>query len=48
LDPQAATSLLDALGQLPRRAERPRTFMEIGGYAHSENVCSNLLGDALC
>jgi len=34
---------LDELGKLPRRIERPRTFMEIGGYAHSENICSNLL-----
>ena len=43
MDPLAAASLLDELQTLPRRIERPRTFMEIGGYAHSENVCSNLL-----
>lgn len=43
MDPHAAASLLDSLRKLPRRVERPRTFMEIGGYAHSENVCSNLL-----
>ena len=43
MDPHAAASLLDRLRKLPRRVERPRTFMEIGGYARSENVCSNLL-----
>ena len=43
MDPHAAALLLDRLQKLPRRVERPRTFMEIGGYAHSENVCSNLL-----
>ena len=42
MDPLAAASLLDELRTLPRRIERPRTFMEIGGYAHSENACSNL------
>lgn len=39
----AATSLLDDFRKLPGRVERPRTFMEIAGYPHYENVCSNIL-----
>jgi len=35
--------LLDEFKQLPGRVERPRTFMEIAGYPHYENVCSNIL-----
>jgi hypothetical protein len=35
--------LLDEFGQLRDRVERPRTFMEIAGYPHYENVCSNIL-----
>ncbi len=35
--------LLDEFGKLPGRIERPQTFMEIGGYPHYENVCSNFL-----
>lgn len=38
-----ATILLDEFGNLPERIERPQTFMEIGGYPHYENVCSNFL-----
>ena len=29
--------------ELPNRVARPQTFMEIGGYPHYENVCSNFL-----
>ena len=29
--------------QVPPRPERPPTFMEISGYPHYENVCSNIL-----
>jgi hypothetical protein len=43
LDPQAAASLLDEFKKLPGRIARPQTFMEIGGYPHYENVCSNFL-----
>jgi len=39
----AATKLLDDFRALPGRVERPRTFMEIAGYPHYENVCSNIL-----
>ncbi|MBA2512592.1 MAG: PD-(D/E)XK nuclease family protein [Rubrobacteraceae bacterium] len=39
----AATKLLDDFKKLPGRVERPRTFMEIAGYPHYENVCSNIL-----
>lgn len=35
--------LLDEFEKLPERVERPRTFMEIAGYPHYENVCSNIL-----
>lgn len=44
LEPLTATSLLDEFGKLPSRIARPQTFMEIGGYPHYENVCSNFLG----
>ncbi len=42
-DAAEATMLLDEFGNLPERIERPQTFMEIGGYPHYENVCSNFL-----
>lgn len=42
-DTAEATMLLDEFGNLPERIERPQTFMEIGGYPHYENVCSNFL-----
>lgn len=42
-DAAGAAVLLDELGKLPARIERPQTFMEIGGYPHYENVCSNFL-----
>ena len=35
--------LLDEFEGLPGRISRPQTFMEIGGYPHYENVCSNFL-----
>lgn len=38
-----AEKLLDDFRALPGRVERPRTFMEIAGYPHYENVCSNIL-----
>ncbi len=38
-----ATKLLDEFKKLPGRVERPRTFMEIAGYPHYENACSNIL-----
>jgi len=38
-----AEKLLDDFRKLPGRVERPRTFMEIAGYPHYENVCSNIL-----
>ncbi len=34
--------LLDAFKSLPSRIKDP-TFMEIAGYPHHENVCSNIL-----
>ncbi len=43
LDSQAAASLLDEFKELPGRIARSQTFMEIGGYPHYENVCSNFL-----
>ena len=39
----AATKLLDDFRALPGYVERPRTFMEIAGYPHYENVSSNIL-----
>jgi PD-(D/E)XK nuclease superfamily len=39
----AAATLLDEFAKLPGRVERPRTFMEIAGRSHDENVCSNIL-----
>lgn len=39
----AAEKLLDDFRALPGHVERPRTFMEIAGYPHYENVCSNIL-----
>jgi hypothetical protein len=43
VDTQAAASLLDEFKKAPGRIARPQTFMEIGGYPHYENVCSNFL-----
>ena len=43
MDTQAAASLLDEFDSLQGRISRPQTFMEIGGYPHYENVCSNFL-----
>jgi hypothetical protein len=43
VDTQAAASLLDEFKKVPGRISRPQTFMEIGGYPHYENVCSNFL-----
>ncbi len=40
---EALEALLDDFGRLPARVERPPTFMEIAGYPHYENVCSNVL-----
>ncbi len=41
--PRAAKVLLDEFSELQGRIERPQTFMEIAGYPHYENVCSNFL-----
>lgn len=43
MEASAAAALLDEFKKLPNRIERPRTFMEIAGYPHYENVCSNFL-----
>ncbi|MBA3390972.1 MAG: PD-(D/E)XK nuclease family protein [Rubrobacter sp.] len=43
MDAHAAASLLDEFRKLPSRIERPQTFLEIGGYPHYENQCSNFL-----
>ena len=43
MDARAAAALLDELGRLSAPVERSQTFMEIGGYPHYENVCSNFL-----
>lgn len=43
MDARTAAALLDEFGKLPDRIERPQTFMEIAGYPHYENVCSNFL-----
>lgn len=40
---ETTTKLLDDFRKLPGRVERLRTFMEIAGYPHYENVCSNIL-----
>lgn len=41
---KAAAALLEAFRQqVPPRPERPPTLMEISGYPHYENVCSNIL-----
>ena len=34
---------MDKFGKLPALVERSQTFMEIAGYPHYENVCSNFL-----
>src|SRR3954454_21989834 len=36
-------SLLEKIKELRRGAKRLPTFMEIAGYPHYENVCSNIL-----
>jgi hypothetical protein len=43
LDPRTAASLLDEFKRLSGRFAQPQTFMEIDGYPHYENVCSNFL-----
>lgn len=43
MDARPAAVLLDKFRKLPDRIERPQTFMEIAGYPHYENVCSNFL-----
>ncbi len=43
MDVRAAATLLDKFRELPDRIERSQTFMEIAGYPHYENVCSNFL-----
>ena len=43
MDVSAAATLLDEFKKLPGRIRRPETFMEIAGYPHYENVCSNFL-----
>jgi hypothetical protein len=43
MDAHAAAMLLDDFSKLPDRTARPQTFMEIAGYPHYENVCSNFL-----
>lgn len=41
---EAAGALIEAFHQqVPSRPERPPTLMEISGYPHYENVCSNIL-----
>ena len=37
------THLLNGLKSLPPSQKREPTFMEIAGYPHFENVCSNIL-----
>jgi hypothetical protein len=37
------TDLFTGLGKLPKVVNREPTFMEIAGYPHFENVCSNIL-----
>lgn len=43
MDARAAAALLDEFRKLPESVQRPQTFMEIAGYPHYENVCSNFL-----
>jgi hypothetical protein len=43
MDAHAAEALLDEFRKVPGRVERPQTFMEIAGYPHYEDVCSNFL-----
>lgn len=40
---QNVEELLVHFRRLPDRIERPPTFMEIAGYPHYENACSNIL-----
>ena len=35
--------LFAGLEKLPKAVKREQTFMEIAGYPHFENVCSNIL-----
>jgi PD-(D/E)XK nuclease superfamily len=37
------SDLLSGLKKLPKAVNREQTFMEIAGYPHFENVCSNIL-----
>jgi PD-(D/E)XK nuclease superfamily len=37
------TDLFAGLNNLPKAVNREQTFMEIAGYPHFENVCSNIL-----
>jgi PD-(D/E)XK nuclease superfamily len=37
------TDLFNGLKKLPKAVNREPTFMEIAGYPHFENVCSNIL-----
>jgi hypothetical protein len=37
------SALLDEFSKLPDRVKRRPTLMEIAGYPHYENVCSNIL-----
>jgi hypothetical protein len=39
----ALRALLDDFNKLSTQARRPPTFMEIAGYPHYENACSNIL-----
>ena len=41
--PEAQTLLDEFSKRVPPRPERPPTLMEISGYPHYENVCSNIL-----
>jgi hypothetical protein len=38
-----AAALIDALQKIPRKGPLHQTFMELSGYPHYENVCSNIL-----
>jgi len=40
---QQFAALLHKFRELPPRIDRPPTFMEVAGYPHYENVCSNIL-----
>lgn len=42
-DIAAFTRLIEHFRSIPRSTPPPQTFMEISGYPHLENVCSNIL-----